>query len=376
MSFFDDIKLYRGWGGGLAHPASPNGGGGPGRFRQQGPLGWGDSFFSKLPHPDSPAGKHITSHEITKASNNYSHVTVTTLRKGMKHPDVFVLQKKLQEDGYRVTTDGNFGAITELAVRAFQRKKGLLPDGIAGHKTMQALGIVNESATKSITPSHHQEFIKAIGDFIAKDVSSAKKQTDFQLTTSRPASKLSISAEGLRFIYLIEAQKGVSNHLHWPKGASGVTLGPGYDMKERVSPSIVTDMIAIGIDSSSAQKIGEAAGKQGSDAQKFALENKNLVNLSQEQETKLLANIVPSYENIVRRNITVDLLQYEFDALVSFAYNPGGKFKNVAAQINQGNIVEAMKTIKSVVTSKGVVMKGLVNRREKEVSLYLYGHQN
>jgi hypothetical protein len=40
------------------------------------------------------------------------------------------------------------------------------------------------------------------------------------------AAALTISEQGLWFIFRREAQADVSNHLHWPGGSSGVTLGP------------------------------------------------------------------------------------------------------------------------------------------------------
>jgi peptidoglycan hydrolase-like protein with peptidoglycan-binding domain len=43
-----------------------------------------------------------------------------------------------------VVVDGNFGAKTEAAVRAFQRAHGLVPDGIVGPKTWVALDGVAE----------------------------------------------------------------------------------------------------------------------------------------------------------------------------------------------------------------------------------------
>lgn len=72
MGFFDDDieNLYRGWRNKSAHPNSPSGGGGGcGGFSQSYPLCSGDSSFSKLPHPDSPASKHIIPQDITKALN-------------------------------------------------------------------------------------------------------------------------------------------------------------------------------------------------------------------------------------------------------------------------------------------------------------------
>ena len=76
---------------------------------------------------------------------------------------------------------------------------------------------------------------------------------------------------------------------------------------------------------------------------------------------------------IVRNRIKVELQQHEFDALVSFAYNPGGRMGTVATHINAGEVAKAMQEIQRANTSKGVVMKGLTNRREHEVALYLHG---
>ena len=44
--------------------------------------------------------------------------------------------------GVGVVVDGNFGAKTEAAVRAFQRERGLVPDGIVGPKTWAMLDTV------------------------------------------------------------------------------------------------------------------------------------------------------------------------------------------------------------------------------------------
>src|SRR4029077_6590373 len=50
-----------------------------------------------------------------------------------------VLQKALDETGTHCTADGNFGADTHTAVRAFQQARGLGIDGTVGPNTWLAL---------------------------------------------------------------------------------------------------------------------------------------------------------------------------------------------------------------------------------------------
>jgi GH24 family phage-related lysozyme (muramidase) len=195
------------------------------------------------------------------------------------------------------------------------------------------------------------------------------------LTASQPVDSLSISDEGLQFIYVHEAQRGVSDHLHWPGGRSGVTLGPGYDMSGRSAEQIAKDLISVGILPTVAKQIGNgASGLTRQKAADYADDNEDLVNLSQQQEMKLLALLVPAYQDDVKDLIDVDLSQTQFDALVSFDYNCGpGHTAKVARRINKGEIGAAMKEMKKVNTSGGKIMPGLISRRDHEVTLYLYG---
>lgn len=190
---------------------------------------------------------------------------------------------------------------------------------------------------------------------------------------SQPASQLHISENGLKFIFTSEAQPNVSNFLHWPGGNSGVTLGPGYDMGGRSKEEIIADMQKIGVDKTKVVKIAEASKLTGAQAQKFVKDNASLVIIDGIQELALLKHKVPDYEKQVRAAITVDLFQYQYDALVSFAYNPGKRFSHVMGLINRGEVNAALLAIKEVNTSGGVVMKGLTDRRDREVTLYQTG---
>ena len=111
----------------------------------------------------------------------------------------------------------------------------------------------------------------------------------------------------------------------------------------------------------------------GMQAQRFAMTHKSDITLSESQQITLIGKIIGSYEAIVLRNITLPLLQTEFDALTSFVYNPGGSFKPIAKQINVRKFKEAAKIMGKRVYSGGKKMKGLERRREDEIALLLSG---
>lgn len=65
-----------------------------------------------------------------------------TIRRGSKGTDVAYVQAILQQLGYDLGSagvDGDFGRKTEEAVIAFQRKNGLIADGVVGPLTYEAL---------------------------------------------------------------------------------------------------------------------------------------------------------------------------------------------------------------------------------------------
>lgn len=182
-----------------------------------------------------------------------------------------------------------------------------------------------------------------------------------------------VSENGLAFLYDHEAVAGVSNRLHWPGGASGVTLGPGYDLKGKSRDTIIKDLTAIGVDRAAAARVAQGAGLEGAAAKNFAANKKGAVNLTRAQETALLQVTIKGYEAAVNRNVKVPLTQNQFDALVSFTYNIGeGGLKSSSALrlLNQGKYGEAAQAMKLWNKSGGEVMQGLINRRNHEVALF------
>lgn len=63
-----------------------------------------------------------------------------TLKKGLQGHDVWALQLNLNEQrDYDLVEDGDFGSMTESAVKKYQVEKKLVPDGIAGPITQRTL---------------------------------------------------------------------------------------------------------------------------------------------------------------------------------------------------------------------------------------------
>jgi peptidoglycan L-alanyl-D-glutamate endopeptidase CwlK len=79
---------------------------------------------------------------------------LAVLRIGSSGPEVQALQRRLVERGFSPGAfDGLFGRATEASVLAFQRSEGLLADGIAGPRTLAALGLSSDDALPSVIPA-------------------------------------------------------------------------------------------------------------------------------------------------------------------------------------------------------------------------------
>ena len=78
----------------------------------------------------------------------------TSLKLGSQGQDVRNVQQKLKTLGfYKGTVDGDFGAATETAVKAFQKQYGLTVDGKVGANTMAKLATARATAKPAVTPT-------------------------------------------------------------------------------------------------------------------------------------------------------------------------------------------------------------------------------
>ena len=79
---------------------------------------------------------------------------------GSRSDEVKKIQTALRDKGYFTSNiDGIFGTLTKNAVIAFQKDNGLTPDGIAGEKTLKALGITNGDSSFSGYDSNDYELL-------------------------------------------------------------------------------------------------------------------------------------------------------------------------------------------------------------------------
>ena len=88
---------------------------------------------------------------VAVSSQNVAVVeAATVLKQGSKGADVKTLQRKLKNWGYYTgSVDGIFGKQTTAAVKYFQRRNGLVADGIVGKKTLSALGMKLSGSSSS-----------------------------------------------------------------------------------------------------------------------------------------------------------------------------------------------------------------------------------
>jgi len=108
--------------------------------------------------------------------------------------------------------------------------------------------------------------------------------------------KLTYDAEGM------EGGRYHSRVLHVPGDTSGLTIGRGYDMKEKTAEKIRTDLLAAGLVEQLACTIAEAAGLCGDDARCF-ISDHDLENfeISMDEQERLFAATYDEMAADVRR---------------------------------------------------------------------------
>ena len=100
------------------------------------------------------------------------------------------------------------------------------------------------------------------------DENSSQAQNDIADNFTMPVGQLTFDAEGLetRGQYFSRAP-------HVPGSSSGVTIGRGYDMKERSKSEIIEDLTNAGVSIDRAEQLSECRGLSGQSARSYLAEN-------------------------------------------------------------------------------------------------------
>lgn len=113
------------------------------------------------------------------------NIAYSTISYGSSGSDVKKLQESLNNHGYNLVVDGQFGSKTQAAVRDYQSKNGLAVDGIVGANTWGSLNSKPSSATNngSVTQSPNTN---ARPEYVKSDEIKAAENALNQWESARP----------------------------------------------------------------------------------------------------------------------------------------------------------------------------------------------
>lgn len=153
-------------------------------------------------------------------------------------------------------------------------------------------------------------------------------------------------------------------------GIDLITRFEGIELKPYLCPAnIVT--ISIGVVLLD-EKGKQLKGNEGLEKSKILYPD--LQNITKDKAIDLFKETLKGYEKDLN-SLKLDLLQYEFDALISFIYNVGfSAFKDSTLlkriKDKKGDITEAFLMWNK---GGGKVLPGLIKRREVEAKLFITG---
>ncbi len=95
-----------------------------------------------------------------------------------------------------------------------------------------------------------------------------------------------------------------SRVIHWPgNDLSGVTIGRGYDMGNRIEANVLTDLTKAGITLEKAKKLSKGAQLKGDKAKEFVKLNKDKIEeIEITSQINLFNGIYPTYEALGKKN--------------------------------------------------------------------------
>lgn len=119
----------------------------------------------------------------------------TLLSFGSQGSSVSALQTSLNAAGYNLPVTGYFGNQTQAAVRDYQSKNGLSPDGIAGPLTMGKLSGTSTSSKERVIGGLSDETAAGLKTTYTPSAAVTQAQKDYEAALSSPSAEAPSDAE-------------------------------------------------------------------------------------------------------------------------------------------------------------------------------------
>ena len=179
------------------------------------------------------------------------------------------LQRGLGRAGHPVPEDGRFGAVTELAVRGFQKLTGLPVDGVVGPQTWRGLDAFLPSAERSLAAEARADLPGFRGD-----------------------------------LAWIQERGGHVGRAFWPGGIAGVHLDPGFDLRFETLDS-VREHFAGCLTLEQESAVARAIGRRGRDACELLRVNPALqaIRVSPRQALRVMPYVVGDHWRALLRRL-------------------------------------------------------------------------
>jgi hypothetical protein len=282
-------------------------------------------------------------------------------------------------------------------VKDIQSQLGLTVDGVDGTKTWGAIvkGLCKGKSEKELI-----QFVQRIlqvdddgvdGPITWKTIKSLLVEKEEFVTPStyqhesEESVKDSLSPNALKLIidYEVGGGEGYYNRYLkkpcWPKGASGVTVGVGYDLGYNSSSQFHKDWGGK-ISDSDFDRLKKCLGYKGSAASKKVSSVADIEIPWESALNVFKLNTIPRFVAITLRAFPgADALHPDaFGALVSLVFNRGGSVKgsrrvemarirDLVPSKNYDAIAQEIRSMKRIWAGKG--LDGLLRRRDKEAAL-------
>lgn len=281
-------------------------------------------------------------------------------------------------------------------VKEIQSELGLTVDGVDGTKTWSAIvsGLLENKDEKELI-QYVQRILQVEDDGIDgpitwKTIKTLLVEEDFVTPStcqheSEENTEELLSPKALKLIldYEVGGGEGYYNRYLkrpcWPKGASGVTVGIGYDLGYNTSSQFQDDW-AGKINDSDFKRLHRCLGFKGSSANSKVYSVKDIEVPWDAALNVFKINTVPRFIKMTLRAFPeADKLHPDaFGALVSLVFNRGSSVKGsrraemarireLVPTKNYAVIAEEIRKMKRIWAGKG--LDGLLRRRDKEADL-------